>query len=329
MKLRPSDTYPLPPKLVPQLTSYTIEDGDLDIDFSFWDDQKSCFKPIGTQKLDILINAMMHRYPQAESVYISVPFCVCECSKEVPPESKQCLLAVVFHLIGEPYPFGVDFIGYGGSGEAPPLPDEVYRNLTPSHIPKLSSLEFIFNYVPSATHVSTYPFQLLFELEETNIPSFNSQLENLPERFGSLNIGYNNGPLLKRHTRTIAHNSVKKHGTYDTINYLLPENGGKLRPGIPLESMSSKEQEDGKLEEVIMYSNSGVKISRHDEVRFTVASHRWEDIEDKTIYHNGQKVGNREGAWVKISVLRKRNMSFRMSSWTSALPQRSFSTRLY
>ena len=129
-----------------------------------------------------------------------MPFCIIEFATELPPESEQCFLAaglvVVFHLIGEQYPFGVDFIGYRGSGEAPALPDEVERDLTPCHIPKLSSLEFVFNHVPFAMHVSTYPFQLLFELEETDTLSFNCRPENLPERFGNINVGYNNGPLL-------------------------------------------------------------------------------------------------------------------------------------
>src|SRR5437762_10103803 len=114
---------------------------DLDLDFSFWDNDEPCFKPIGSQELDVLINVMTHRYPQAESVYISVPFCVVECRNEIPPASEQCFLAaglvVVFHLIGESYPFGVDFIGYRGSAEAPPLPKEVERDLAPCHIPKI------------------------------------------------------------------------------------------------------------------------------------------------------------------------------------------------
>lgn len=261
----------------------------------------------GGEELDVLINVMTHRYPQAESVYISVPFCILECRKEIPSESEQCFLAaglvVVFHLIGEPYPFGVDFIGYRGSSEAPPLPDEVERDLAPCHIPKISSLEIIFNHVPGATHVSTYPFQLLFELEETDISSFNREIEQLPERFGNLNVGYSNGPLLlKRHARVVAPNPAKMNGTYDNTNYLLPENGGKLCPGILLESWSSKSEDnedktdknDRDAKEVLLYSNSGVKVSRREEVRFTVASHRWEDGYDKTIYHGGQMVGTWE-----------------------------------
>jgi hypothetical protein len=250
---------------------------------------------------------MTLRYPQAESVYVSVPFCVVECRKETPPESEQCFLAaglvVVFHLIGEPYPFGVDFLGYRGSAEAPALPEEVERDLAPCRIPKISSLEIVFNYVPRAIHISSYAFQLLFELEETDVSSFDREIEHLPERFGSLNVGYNNGPLLfKRHARVITPSPAKMDGTCDNTDYLLPENGGKLRPGILLESWFSKAEDHGDTtdendtdaKEVLLYSNSGVKISRRNEVRFTVASHGWEDVNDKTIYHGGQKVGTWE-----------------------------------
>jgi hypothetical protein len=135
---------------------------------------------------------------------------------------------------------------------------------------------------------------LLFELEETDISSFNCHLENLPKRFGNLNVGYNNDPLLlKRHARSITPNPARIDGTYDNTNYLLPENGGKLRPGILLESLSSNVQ-DEKSKDIIMYSNAGVMISRQDEIRFMVASHGWDSIEDKAIYHGGQNIGNWE-----------------------------------
>ena len=229
---------------------------------------------------------------------MSVPFCVVECRKEVPVESEQCFLAaglvVVFHMIGEPYPFGVDFIGYRGSAEAPRLPKDVERDLAPCHIPKISSLEFVFNQVRRARHVSTYPFQLLFELEETDVTSFNIEIERLPERFGNMNVGYTNGPLLlRRHARAVVPNPTKMDGTCDNTDYLSPENGAKLRPGILLESHSPKAH-DGGTKEVTMYSNSGVKVCRQDDIRFTIASYGWDDVNDKTVYHSGRMVGTWE-----------------------------------
>jgi hypothetical protein len=87
--------------------------------------------------------------------------------------------------------------------EGPPLPKEVERDVAPCRIPRNSCLEMI-NHVPRVIHVSTYPFQLLFELEETDISSFNEEIEHFPEIFRNLNVGYNNGPLLvKRYVRVI------------------------------------------------------------------------------------------------------------------------------
>jgi hypothetical protein len=60
---------------------------------------------------------------------VTAPFCVVECGDEIPAKSDQCFLAaglvVVFHRIGEPYPFGVDFIGIRGSSKAPSIPSDV------------------------------------------------------------------------------------------------------------------------------------------------------------------------------------------------------------
>jgi hypothetical protein len=91
-------------------------------------------------------------------------------------------------------------------------------------------------------------------------------------------------------------------GTYDDTNCLLSENGGKLSPGILLESWSSKAEENGNMKhennkeakEIRFYFTSGVKVSCQDEVRVTVASHGWDDVNDKSIYYGGQMVGTWE-----------------------------------
>jgi hypothetical protein len=164
-------------------------------------------------------------------------------------------------------------------------------------------LEFIFNQVPRAIYISSYAFQLLFELEETDVSLFNQEIKHHPERFGNLNVGYNNGPLiLKRHAHGITPNLEKVDRTCDYSNYLLPENGEKLRAGILLERWCSNAEDDGDTTDendkdakgVSLYSNSGVKISRGHEVRLTVSNHGWEDVSDKTIFHGGQDVGTLE-----------------------------------
>src|SRR5271170_3622956 len=228
-KPRPSDPYPARPKLIPPPSPSSIDDCDLDLNFTFWDEEKSCFKPIGTAELDTLVNTLVARYPQAESVFVTVPFCVVECGADIPAESEQCFLAaglvVVFHRIGEPYPFGVDFIGIRGSNKAPSIPSDVENDLRPCHIPALSTLEYIFNMIPEASHISSYPFQLVFEIVPMDVSSFNALVETLLERMGSLNIGYVNGALLvKRHAGVIRQDPSKIEGTIDTTNYLLAKN---------------------------------------------------------------------------------------------------------
>jgi hypothetical protein len=120
--------------------------------------------------------------------------CTSKYRTEISPESEQRFLVaglvVVFHLIGEPYPFGGDFIEYRGSAEAPSLPEEVERDLAPCRIRNISSLEIVkFNHVPRAMQVSIYAFQLFFGLEEMDVSSFNREINHLPERFGNLNVG--------------------------------------------------------------------------------------------------------------------------------------------
>jgi hypothetical protein len=146
--------------------------------------------------------------------------------------------------------------------------------------------------IPEASHISSYPFQLVFEIVPMDVVSFNALVETLPERMGGLNIGYVNGALLaKRHAGVIRQDPSKIDGTIDTTNYLLAENGGTLRPGVLLESRSSQIDGDQAGGDVVAWTNSGVKISRRDETLFIVATHGWEHVDDKAVYHAGQRVG--------------------------------------
>src|SRR5437764_10674785 len=84
--------------------------------------------------------------------------------------------------------------------------------------------------------------------------------------------------------------------TIDTTDYLLAENGGTLHPGVLVESRakprgSSQTDGDQACGDVIAWTNSGVKIGRRNEARFTVANHSWEHAHDKAVYHAGQRVG--------------------------------------
>jgi hypothetical protein len=114
---------------------------------------------------------------------------------------------------------------------------------------------------------------------------------------GNLNIGYVNGSLLvTRQSRTITPDPSKIDGIIDTTDYLLAANGGTLHPGVLVESRATKmgtNERDGDQAcgEVIAWSNSGIKIVRRKEERFTVTYHGWENADDKAVYHAGRRVG--------------------------------------
>jgi hypothetical protein len=69
--------------------------------------------------------------------------------------------------------------------------------------------------------------------------------------------------------------------------------------GVSNPKDNDKNDKDAK--RFLLYPNSDVKISRRNEVRFTVSSHGLEGVNDKTIYHGGQTVGTWETDLEKIS----------------------------
>lgn len=78
------------------------------------------------------------------------------------------------------------------------LPDHVAHDIRPFHIPKLPTFEYIHKLIPDATHISSYPTQLVAELESTSPEIFKEKLKYLPSGIGSISIGYVNGKLLPR-----------------------------------------------------------------------------------------------------------------------------------
>ena len=172
------------------------------------------------------------------------------------------------------------------------IPDHVSRDIRPFHIPKLPTFEYIHKIIPDATHVSSYPTQLVAELESTSPEIFEDKLKYLPSGIGSMSIGYVNGKLLLRppQSRLKAPDPTHLDGDCDDTDYLSPENGGSLRPGILLESRGII-VEDGSTDG-IMYTNSGVKVCRQGQVRFTCAKHGWDKPSvDNAVYHGNHRVG--------------------------------------
>ena len=113
---------------------------DLDLDFTFWDNEKRKFGPLFTDQRKKLFHIMNENYPQCVATLISPPYCIVECNGFIPPESLQCFMAAglicYFMVVGEPLPFGSEFIGEYGDGDPGEVPEEVSQDLFPYHIPR-------------------------------------------------------------------------------------------------------------------------------------------------------------------------------------------------
>ena len=93
------------------------------------------------------------------------------------------------------------------------------------------------------------------------------------------------------HPRSRAKNPEPTHvdGTCHDSDYLSQLNGDSLPPtgiiGMPWDFIGR--WNGGRF----ILSNSGVKVHRRNEVRFTCAKHHWHKVEDKAVYHSGRRVG--------------------------------------
>ena len=177
-KLRASDPYPAPSPIEASLSpDETVVDSDLPLDFSFWNEEKSCFKPITSVERVILLQELRMRYPQVDAITISIPFLIIECRDSVPYEAEQVFLAAglvcVFIVLGGRLTFGAEYIGHYGEAEPPSdIPEDILRDSRLFNIPKITTFEYFHKLIPSCTHVSSYPTQLVVELEKLSPEEF-------------------------------------------------------------------------------------------------------------------------------------------------------------
>ena len=131
---------------------------------------------------------------------------------------------------------------------------------------------WIHNSISEATYVSSYPNQIVVELEQSDEATYHKHLSKLPDQIVSLPVGYVNGKIIMfKHSRSKAPNAQIYDSTFDDSDYLLEENGGTLRLGILLECIGKPEKNGTVVG--LMYTNAGVKITNGNEVRFTAAKH--------------------------------------------------------
>jgi hypothetical protein len=118
----------------------------------------------------MLMQTLRIQYPQVESITIAIPYLIIECEESVPQESDQVFMAAglvgVFIITGGRLPLGVGYIG--AYGEAPPpqdVPEDIINDVRPFYIPTMKTFAYIHQLIPICSHVSSYPTQLVVELE--------------------------------------------------------------------------------------------------------------------------------------------------------------------
>jgi hypothetical protein len=300
---RPSDPYPQSLTTVskePQLES--LAQLELEFPYSYWDDEKKQFSILNHEESVQLLNVLREHFDGVLSILPVAPFLIIECDKAIPdPSTTPFLVAgliACFVIQGEPYPFGIDFIGRDGGAfglREEDIPPSVWKDLKPFNIPQLSTFQWMYDYFsPLATHISSFPQQIVVELNEMNDEQYESLLSTLPDAFGCLNIGYRNGTILtKKLARTVQPQPRELGGQYDDTDYLDPENGGILNPGMLLECGGYVDKNN--FRQGIVMSNSGIKVENvGGDERMTVAVHGWDAVDEKIVYHptrRGHNVG--------------------------------------
>jgi len=276
-----------------------VDEPQIDFPYSYFDEDENQFTILNQAQSLQLLTVLRNHFPAVLSIIPVAPFLVIECNKTVPdPVTTPFLIAgliACFVVQGDPYPFGIDFIGEDGGAlgfTEDQVPEFVWKDLKPFHIPRLATFEWIYKTIPLATHVSLFPQQLVVELEQIDDEQFGTVLKMLPDTIGGLNVGYINGLMLSKKPARKIPSSRDFDSDYDDTDYLHPDNGGTLKPGMLLECAGYVD-EAGVRQGAIL-SNSGVKIQKNEETRVTVAMHGWDAVDNKLVYHptrTGHNIG--------------------------------------
>jgi len=91
-----------------------------------------------------LLKVLREHFGGVLSILPVAPFLIIECDKAIPdPSTTPFLVAgliACFVIQGEPYPFGIEFIGRDGGAfglREEEIPPSVWKDLKPFHIPQL------------------------------------------------------------------------------------------------------------------------------------------------------------------------------------------------
>jgi hypothetical protein len=190
---------------------------------------------------------------------------------------------------------GTTSMGRDGEGDPSVDPEHINLDLRPYHVPSFETFKYLHSCVEVAQHVSSYPNELLFELYPVSDEEFESLISTLPSQFGSMIASYVNGELVTEMASPRVKIPNPEHGAsgresiIDDTNYLLPENGGKIHPGVLLECRG--EVEGTRYED---YANTGIAVGNGEDIRLTCSAHAFQRVQTTTGYHGGIVVGELE-----------------------------------
>ena len=187
----------------------------------------------------LLLQELRRRFPGVVAITIVAPFTFIESDPLPDPADTPVIVAgVVAKFMGdrEHHPFGASFLGDAGHGHITTLCPEVSDDIKPFHIPSRRTFEALFDILHDAEHIASYLCKLFVVLsrvpDEIQIP----RLEHLPVRIGGLNVGYfNGGTCFDQQARKKSPTPSILDGDWDNTDYIKPENGGSLRPGVVFE----------------------------------------------------------------------------------------------
>src|SRR5271156_5762224 len=174
---RISDPHPIQEPLnISQHEEFVEEVPNIEVGFTFFNESTNTFNMITSDDRLRLLNILKGHFPGVMSILPVIPFIIIESSPVPDPRTQPFLIAgliAIFIKEGGPYPFGVDFIGEEGEGKLDEdIPSAVSADLKPFHIPSKPTLDYLHSYFPNATHISSYPQQLVVELNRTPDSNF-------------------------------------------------------------------------------------------------------------------------------------------------------------
>jgi len=162
----------------------------------YYDKETRSFKSSTAAERRQLLSELRKWHAGIEALMITPPFIFSECSPLPEMSTAPFLIAgLVAQYLDEDdgYPIDSAFMGEQGAVELDDVPPSVIDDMKHFTIPTKASFAYLFHIIPQATHITSYPTQLLIELRRRDDDEFAKLLQTLPAYVGDFDIGYLNG----------------------------------------------------------------------------------------------------------------------------------------